>query len=212
MKGFSLLILSSLFLFSCGKKSQVSLEPPLVTEKLLPYHIQLIAVGKVDSVHWKAAVKSLKEQFPQAYITCNRTSLPITEDQYLVKGKMDSGKQLGILHSNKPDSVNTLIGITAENIAVKERTLSNGKKYKNWSVLGLGSLQRGVCIISYKRSRTIERFTQTVIHEFGHTLGIPHCPNKDCIMQDADGDGDKLLKNPGFCKLCQAQVDAKLDR
>ena len=26
-----------------------------------------------------------------------------------------------------------------------------------------------------------------VAHEFGHNLGLPHCPNKGCIMEDAKG-------------------------
>src|SRR5688572_16602752 len=145
---YYLLFFLSFILISCFGKKNNSLADQS-SQQLLPYHIQLIAVGPVDSTHWNAAYQSLQEYFPQAVISTNKNILPIKADQYLVKGKLDAGKQLSVMAEFKPDSVNTLLAITAENIAVPERTLSNGKKYKNWSVLGLGSLQRGVCIISY---------------------------------------------------------------
>ena len=32
-----------------------------------------------------------------------------------------------------------------------------------------------------------ERLWKVAIHELGHTLGLPHCPNNGCLMQDAHG-------------------------
>lgn len=53
----------------------------------------------------------------------------------------------------------------------------------------------------------MERLKKVTMHELGHNLGLPHCPNKHCFMQDAAEtiktiDGVEL----NLCEECRDQL------
>lgn len=65
-------------------------------------------------------------------------------------------------------------------------------KYKDWGIYGLGFCPGVACIVSTHRlekgttkENFVSRLKKVSCHEVGHNFGLPHCPNKDCIMQDA---------------------------
>jgi archaemetzincin len=72
-------------------------------------------------------------------------------------------------------------------------------KNENWGILGLGAIDGRCSVLSTFRmkrkwenggapeSLVRERLWKTAVHELGHTLGLPHCPVKGCIMEDAHG-------------------------
>ena len=49
-------------------------------------------------------------------------------------------------------------------------------------------------------------FEETIIHEFGHFLGLPHCENPKCVMTTRDKTGGE--KPPTyFCKNCKSKIN-----
>ena len=64
-------------------------------------------------------------------------------------------------------------------------------KYQDWGIMGLAYCPGNSCVISSFRlkhkNKTIyfDRLKKVSVHEFGHNLGLPHCPNKKCVMTDA---------------------------
>lgn len=100
------------------------------------------------------------------------------------------------LRANKPDSVDFVIGLTTTDISTTKKD-KNGNikkplsKYKDWGIFGLGFRPGASCVVStfrlnHSKSNISEsRLKKVVMHELGHNLGLPHCPNKNCFMQDA---------------------------
>jgi len=41
------------------------------------------------------------------------------------------------------------------------------------------------------------------VHEAGHTLGIEHCPNRGCLMEDAEGQVATCDREYDFCARCR---------
>lgn len=82
-----------------------------------------------------------------------------------------------------------------------------------WGIFGLGQLPGKACVASTCRlgfgnasnSQIKERFAKVVLHEIGHTFGIPHCQKSDtCMMQSAKGKGSTLDKEKsGFVKVAE---------
>ena len=81
-------------------------------------------------------------------------------------------------------------------IAVTEAEISSTKgDVFDWGIAGLGNLGGLSCVVSayiYKKHSTTEadllrRLGDLAVHEYGHTLGLPHCEEKGCVMSDAKG-------------------------
>jgi archaemetzincin len=53
-----------------------------------------------------------------------------------------------------------------------------------------------------------ERLAKVAVHELGHTLGLPHCPNVGCLMEDAEGRVATCDREYDFCARCRGLVAA----
>jgi len=100
------------------------------------------------------------------------------------------------LRTNKPDSINHIIGLTKVDISVTKYDKNGAiksptSKYKDWGIFGLGFRPGVSCVVSsYRLKHTsqqkyIDRLKKVSLHELGHNLGLPHCPGRNCFMRDA---------------------------
>ena len=55
-----------------------------------------------------------------------------------------------------------------------------------------------------------ERLLKEVIHEAGHTMGLPHCEDKKCVMVFSNNIGDVDFKGTKFCKGCEKVIKTYL--
>jgi len=46
------------------------------------------------------------------------------------------------------------------------------------------------------------------VHEIGHTLGLQHCPNVGCLMEDAEGKVATCDREYDLCAECRARLAA----
>lgn len=87
-------------------------------------------------------------------------------------------------------------------------SLAEYKGRKNWGVMGLSYLGKGVSVISPYRLHGIQKlnidnFYKLALHELGHAAGLPHCNNShDCFMRDACGK-NHFPELTCFCPSCK---------
>jgi archaemetzincin len=92
------------------------------------------------------------------------------------------------------------IGLTNKDISA-----TKGKN-KDWGLFGLGFCPGNSCIASSSRLKgenRIEKLFKVSIHELGHTQRLKHCPEKTCLMRDAEG-MDHLNELKDFCPKCKS--------
>jgi len=97
------------------------------------------------------------------------------------------------------------IGLTHKDIS------SSNETYADFGIMGLGFKPGKACVVStfrIKGQNKKEKIGKVVIHEFGHTRGLSHCPVKTCLMRDAEGK-DHLNEETGFCKKCRSILKEK---
>jgi len=107
--------------------------------------------------------------------------------------------------SNKTPASHITIGLTSKDIS----TAKAG--FADWGVIGLGYCPGKACVVSTYRlagKDIASQLYKLCLHEWGHTLGLPHCAVSTCFMRDAEG------KNPfneetGFCNNCKAKLVVK---
>lgn len=116
---------------------------------------------------------------------------------------------LRILDAQADTKYTKLVGLTNADIST-----TKGQHY-DWGVFGLGMYNGRVCVISTfrlrkgkpSRSRLVGRLVKVVNHELGHTFGLWHCPNRGCLMEDAQGTIKTVDRETGtFCVDCRARL------
>lgn len=97
------------------------------------------------------------------------------------------------------------IGLTHTDISVTK----DGKP--DWGVMGLGYCPGKSCVASTFRlhgNNRFEKLVKVALHELGHTEGLNHCPEKTCLLRDAEGK-DHLNEEKGFCASCKKYLIKK---
>lgn len=56
-----------------------------------------------------------------------------------------------------------------------------------------------------------ERLLKETVHELGHTLGLAHCEDYQCVMSASHGIELVDLKSSRFCKACRAAVPSRAE-
>jgi archaemetzincin len=118
------------------------------------------------------------------------------------------------------DSISHVVGITHKDIFT---TITDGHgqvkqpayKYGVWGIFGLGYRPGKSAVISNYRlaandmQKMQHRLRTVVIHEVGHNLGLPHCPEKHCIMNDANETIQTVDRSADdYCTRCRNRIKA----
>jgi archaemetzincin len=106
---------------------------------------------------------------------------------------------------NATEDGHVTMGLTNKDISAEK-----GKVF-DYGIMGLAYQPGKSCVVStYRLSKKNinEQFFKVAIHELGHTQGLPHCPNKTCLMTDAEGKNNTDKEN-GFCIKCKTYLIAK---
>lgn len=86
-------------------------------------------------------------------------------------------------------------------------------------VFGLADIARRVAVVSscrihpsfwgMKETREFfeEQWGKVVTHEFGHTLGLTHCGDWNCVMKYSNSSNELYRKGIDFCVKCRKEVE-----
>ncbi len=98
-----------------------------------------------------------------------------------------------------------IVGVLNEDISTTKGDVAD------WGVMGLGYRPGNSCVVSSFRINKKNRAAQlykVIVHEIGHTEGLNHCPEKTCLMRDAEG-GNPLDEEQDFCDECKVRLKQK---
>jgi len=107
--------------------------------------------------------------------------------------------------SRRTSQRQVVIGLTSKDVSTTKG------KIQDWGVMGLGYQPGNACVVSIFRldkKNLLDQLFKVCVHELGHTQGLPHCVNRTCYMQDAEG-GNPTDKETGFCTKCKHTMEQK---
>ena len=150
--------------------------------------LTLVTLGSVDADVVKAARKGIETELPVQVVEIKAGQLPQSA-YYPTRSRYRAEKLLTHLDGFQSEPDARVMGLTQVDIST---TKGN---HVDWGIFGLGAMPGTSCVVStYRltkkaknRAHALFRVTSTVVHEVGHTLGLPHCTEARCVMQDAQG-------------------------
>lgn len=180
--------------------------------------IAIQPIGKVEGYKITSAQNALQEAYGANVIVLKSFPPPAETFVNIKTPRYRADKLIAWLKENKPDTVDYIIGITEYDISTTKRDALGRIKepksrYEDFGIFGLGYCPGKSCIVStYRLGSNTEklksRLAKICVHEIGHNLGLPHCPNKKCVMTDAV---EKLSTVDGadkeLCGECRKRIE-----
>ncbi len=213
---FVLVLINVITLFSTKKTlTEIILEDDETIIGILPF--EDFPKRDIDSVK-----NALENYYNFEVVILDKVDLPkmaYTEIRY-PRYRADS--LLDWMSVRDYDTIDIVIGLTTKDISItKYKDVSRTKikepewKYKDFGIFGLGRISGEVCVVSSNRlsagvSKELfyKRLTRIACHEVGHVLGLHHCPNKNCLMNDANESISTIDNNNGeLCADCKNEVE-----
>ncbi len=173
--------------------------------------VMSIAIQPLDTVKagsLEVAKKGLEEAYGwKVEILAAR---PLPEAAWYAPRRRYRAEKL-LLNLNQETDKNYLIvlGITAKDISTTK------EEHEDWGIFGLGEVAGRSCVVSTFRlgargadeHQRNERLRKIVVHEVGHVIGLEHCPEPGCVMQDAESSIATVDAETGkFCETCKSSL------
>lgn len=157
--------------------------------------IQPLGNFKADQA--KNVLVQIKEINPDVVL---RSAISFPENSYYKPRNRYRADSIIKFLSNAIGKDSVIVGLSNRDIS----TTKNG--IEDWGVMGLGYRPGKSCVVSDFRMESKNRnqqFYKVVLHELGHTEGLPHCKTKTCLMRDAES-GNHLDEEKDFCENCKS--------
>jgi len=177
--------------------------------------VALVPFGPVDDRLVEVARAAIERRLRVAVGIEPRRELPRAA-RASARRRWRAEKILEALQEDPPPGAFKVVAMTDAEISTTKGDIPD------WRVAGLGNIGGLACVTSmwinlrHSATRaTLERRTaDLVIHELGHTLGLPHCETPRCVMRDAKGRYLETADSSSgdFCDRCKASLPADLLR
>lgn len=161
--------------------------------------VKVLPLGKISQTFIDQANQHLKGVIDNVEVL-QRTSMPASA-YYRPRARHRADSLINWMN-RMAKSGEVYVGVTMQDISTTKGDV------KDFGIMGLGYCPGNACVVSSFRLKNKSCFYKVVIHELGHTAGLPHCPVKSCFMRDAKG-GDPTAEEKEFCTSCRSFLQKK---
>jgi archaemetzincin len=172
----------------------------------------LLPFMDVDQKSIDTVAGAIEKTYGWNVVVMERQDLPKSA-WYKPKKRYRAEILLDWLNTKIPEDADRIMGLTKRDIST-----TKGDIY-DWGICGLAEAPGTASMVSTyrikkkmgkltpaeRKAKYIQRLKDLSTHEFGHTLGLPHCPNKGCVMEDAKGTVKTFDHSTGL--LCEQCLD-----
>lgn len=174
-------------MLSCSKSREIT---STTVVALQPY--KGFPTNKIDTLS-----KAISEFYSIDVVVLPELDMPKSAFVNIKSPRYRADSIIRIQSRNRPDSLDFIVGLTDKDISITKKEVDGSIKkpewrYNDFGVMGLAYCPGKSAIISSFRLKTNDsklhftRLKKVTIHEFGHNLGLPHCPNTHCVMTSAN--------------------------
>jgi archaemetzincin len=168
--------------------------------------VEIQPIGKVTEARMQTVSSAIRDTYRVEVRVLDPMRFP--RDAYYPKKKRYRAEiLLRHLVPRLSDDCDRIVGLTQQDISTTKAP------YDDWGILGLADMPGTAAVVSSFRTRrkiervsASERLARVAIHELGHTLGLPHCPTRGCMLSDAGGTVVTIDTETELCDVCLGRL------
>jgi len=172
--------------------------------------IAILRIGTVDMDVVSEVQNGLCSVFSGVDCVILEDTMPVPEDVYDERRQQYySSKVLAKMRSYVPSSdVDRVLGLTEVDLYVPRLNFVFGEAQfpGRVAIISLYRLKPEFYGQPADRELFMERSVKEAVHEVGHTLGLRHCSNSECIMFFSNNIQMTDKKKLEFCEKCWLRV------
>ncbi len=188
--------------------------PAPQAETTLSPKLALLPLGEIPESIIITVAKAIPAYYTWDVIILPAKPLP-SQAWYAQRKRHRADKILDWLPEQLPEGAEKIMALTKKDISTTKG------KHADWGICGLAELDGAHAVVSTFRIRKkigvkgkeakqevfLTRLGELTAHEFGHMLGLEHCPNRGCIMEDAKGTVSTFNHSSGeLCRSCRDKL------
>lgn len=168
--------------------------------------ILLLPLGEID----KEAIAVLKDRIKKAFgrgVTVAK-ALP-APDFALNKKRGQHNSTLIINHIMDVlglSAYERILGVTERDLYASGLNFVFGEAGSKAAVISLARLREGFYGSPENKGLFYRRAETEAVHELGHTYGLEHCKDAECVMFFSNSIKDTDRKGPGLCRDCAERL------
>jgi archaemetzincin len=171
--------------------------------------IVLVIIGKVDP----KVIGVLKNDLTKVFGKEVLVAKGMPEAGYALNGKRNQYLSTAILNrlmEQKEYIVHEkVLGIIDHDLYVPELNFVFGEASRKAAVISLTRLRQEFYRLPEDQNLFHRRSLTEAVHELGHTYGLGHCKNSQCVMFFSNSLIDTDRKCPDFCPTCKNELFKK---
>lgn len=171
--------------------------------------IQLLPLHDADRDLADALVPGLS-QVLHIPVTIKNISVDVEPYWDLARGQYNSTRILYSLKKEMPRTMDhsgiKVLAITGNDLFIPILTFVFGEAEMlgTYAIASYHRLQNELYGLPEDRALLLLRLSKECLHELGHTFGLVHCHEQECVMRSSTIVEEIDLKGPGFCAECSS--------
>lgn len=178
-----------------------------LAEKNAEMGIGLVAVGKVD----KQILDELKDALSDIFNKQVSIGKDIPEPDYAFNEKRRQYLSTAILDKIMQEkdyaAFEKVLGVVDYDLYVPELNFVFGEASSRVAVISLVRLRQQFYGLAQDQNLFRKRVLTEAVHELGHTYGLSHCSNLECVMFFSNSLADTDRKGYQFCSRCRSRLE-----
>ncbi len=166
--------------------------------------ILLVPVAPIDRGLLKALVHPLQQAFGIPVSLYEKAAIDTSAMFDRGRGQYNSSVLLASLLNQVSVNGTKVLGITGVDLFVPVLTFVFGEAQLDGTAAVISSFRLDESLYGLPANRKLleERLIKEALHELGHTFGLIHCHDYNCVMHSSTSVEEVDLKGNEFCKKC----------
>ncbi|MCL4813933.1 MAG: archaemetzincin [Vicinamibacteraceae bacterium] len=119
------------------------------------------------------------------------------------RGQHLSTAMLRWLNSHRPHDAARVVGVTDVDLFIPILTFVYGEAQLGGHCAVVSSARLGSLTLPMQRQLTLGRLVKEAVHELGHTFGLVHCRDGECVMSRSPSLASVDAKHGTLCGDCR---------